>query len=158
MITEDKAHAARAPKEGEFDKLPKKEQIAELIFQLRDQNGQQWSQPGACDIFLDLRGEASPASRLVAMGYDCSAGSDRSRRRSAVDVQRRLSSQLLFLALRVAGGRSTPWQSSSGSPAAAFMSAPRPPVRWSRKARPAERRSPSKNGGKSSRPRVRSRC
>ena len=68
MIAEDKAHAAKPAKE--FDKLTKAEQAAELVFELRDQNGQQWSQPGSCDIFLDPRGENSPASRLVAMGFD----------------------------------------------------------------------------------------
>ena len=43
--------------------------IAELIYQLRNQNGQQWSQPGACDIFLDERGEESPAAKLVTLGF-----------------------------------------------------------------------------------------
>ncbi|HVM62013.1 MAG TPA: hypothetical protein VMV72_14220 [Verrucomicrobiae bacterium] len=45
------------------------ERVAELIFQLRDQCGQQFSQPGWCDVFEDPRGEQSPASQLVAIGY-----------------------------------------------------------------------------------------
>ncbi len=68
MTAEDLAHAAKPPRA--FEDLPREEQIAELVFQLRDQNGQQWSQPGECDIFLDPRGEASPAARLVAIGFD----------------------------------------------------------------------------------------
>jgi DNA-binding GntR family transcriptional regulator len=60
MVAEDEARAKQAPRD----------QAADLIFQLRDQNGSQMSQPGACDIFLDERGEKSPAHRLVAMGYD----------------------------------------------------------------------------------------
>ena len=30
---------------------------------------QQWSQPGACNIFLDERGEESPAAKLVTLGF-----------------------------------------------------------------------------------------
>ncbi|MDJ0976278.1 MAG: hypothetical protein QNJ98_17590 [Planctomycetota bacterium] len=68
MVEEDEAHAARPKRE--WKELSKKEQIAELIWQLRDQNGQQWSQPGWCDVFADPRGDESPAKRLVAMGFD----------------------------------------------------------------------------------------
>jgi hypothetical protein len=35
--------------------MPLKQRVAELIFQLRDQNGMQFSQPGSCDIFADPR-------------------------------------------------------------------------------------------------------
>lgn len=67
MVLEDEAHAkAAAP----LEKLTGEARIAELIFQLRDQNGHQWSQPGACDIFLDERKESSPAHQLVKIGYD----------------------------------------------------------------------------------------
>ena len=68
MVKEDVTRAAkrRAPLED----LPQEELIAELIFQLRDQNGAQWSQPGACDIFNDQRGEKSPAHQLLNIGYD----------------------------------------------------------------------------------------
>jgi hypothetical protein len=44
------------------------ERMRELVFALREQNGKQWSQPGACDVFADPRGEQSPAHRLVACG------------------------------------------------------------------------------------------
>ena len=67
MIEEDKAHAAE--KVPPLDELEVEALVAELIYQLRTQNGQQWSQPGACDIFLDERGEESPAARLVAIGF-----------------------------------------------------------------------------------------
>jgi hypothetical protein len=69
MVKEDAEHAKEDRKP--FEQLGKKEQIAELIFQLRDQNGRQYMQPGACDIFDRLGGkEDTPAHRLVKMGYD----------------------------------------------------------------------------------------
>jgi hypothetical protein len=43
-------------------------QVAELIFQLRDQNGRQFSDPGSCSIFADERGEQSPAHQLIQLG------------------------------------------------------------------------------------------
>jgi hypothetical protein len=52
------------------NEMTTKERVAELIFQLRDQNGSQWSQPGHCDIFNDPRGEQSPAHQLVKVGFD----------------------------------------------------------------------------------------
>jgi hypothetical protein len=70
MILEDKAHAELAQDRLPLDKLPVRDRVAELIFQLRDQHGEQLSQPGWCDIFLDPRKEKSPASQLVALGYD----------------------------------------------------------------------------------------
>ncbi|MCR9243533.1 MAG: hypothetical protein NXI31_00770 [bacterium] len=44
-------------------------ELADLVFRLREQNGHQWSQPGACDVFADPRGDDSPAARIVARGY-----------------------------------------------------------------------------------------
>ena len=42
-----------------------------MIFQLRNQNGHQSSNPGACNIFSTLDGEeVTPAHRLVKIGYD----------------------------------------------------------------------------------------
>lgn len=67
MIAEDAAHAKAAP--TNFDHLPVGDRVREFIYQLRDQNGHQWSQPGWCDIFLDDRGTNSPGSKLVAIGY-----------------------------------------------------------------------------------------
>lgn len=67
MVEEDREHAGNA---RPLDQLQGKELIAELIFQLRDQNGHQWSQPGSCDIFSDPRGKMSPATQLVNIGFD----------------------------------------------------------------------------------------
>ena len=68
-------HAKNAVKP--FDKLSKKEQIAELIFQLRDQNGHQFTYPGGCHIVDDIldveekqKIASSPAHRLVMIGSD----------------------------------------------------------------------------------------
>lgn len=49
MVKEDREHAATSQP---FERLSKQQQVAELIFQLRDQNGHQWMQPGECDIFM----------------------------------------------------------------------------------------------------------
>jgi hypothetical protein len=68
MVKEDEIHAKAATRP--FDQMRVTDRVAELIFQLRDQNGHQWFQPGACNIFLDERGEKSPASQLVAIGFD----------------------------------------------------------------------------------------
>ena len=54
MIKEDEEHTAIRKNGKPFDLLSKNEQVAELIFQLRDQNGHQWMQPGDCDIFGDF--------------------------------------------------------------------------------------------------------
>jgi hypothetical protein len=69
MISEDEAHARAARPLAE---MSEKEKIAELIFQLRDQNGRQFSQPGSCDIFNDFgqgRKGNTPAHQLVKLGY-----------------------------------------------------------------------------------------
>src|SRR5436190_12900620 len=69
MEAEDGEHAAKTKP---FDQMTPAEQVAELIFQLRDQNGAQQGQPGWCDIFAndDEKGKnPSPALRLVNMGY-----------------------------------------------------------------------------------------
>lgn len=68
MVREDQQHAKRpaiAPNE-----MTTKQRVAELIFQLRDQNGHQWSQPGECDIFSGPGDGNSPAHQLVKIGYD----------------------------------------------------------------------------------------
>ncbi|MBI4615604.1 MAG: hypothetical protein HY720_18445 [Planctomycetes bacterium] len=67
MVKEDEEHAKTA---RPLEELTGKERVAELVFQLRDQNGQQWSQPGECDVFLDPRRDASPAALLVKMGHE----------------------------------------------------------------------------------------
>jgi len=68
MIAEDEAHAKVAP--TNLNLLPVKERVSELIFQLRDQNGRQSSQPGSCDIFDDWQGKTNTAAhQLVNIGY-----------------------------------------------------------------------------------------
>ncbi len=68
MITEDEAHTKMAP--PNLDKLPIEGRVRELIFQLRDQHGEQYSQPGWVDIFNEWRGSTnSPAQQLVKIGY-----------------------------------------------------------------------------------------
>jgi hypothetical protein len=67
MVAEDAAHPA-----VDLEKLAPAERVKELIFRLRDQNGHQYSQPGACDIFGDWGGAAkrtSPAHQLVELGH-----------------------------------------------------------------------------------------
>jgi HEAT repeat protein len=73
MIAEDEAYARKTHKPAK--EMTKEERIAELIFRLRDQNGQQFMQPGYCDIFIHDRhtsegGDKSPAQQLVDIGYD----------------------------------------------------------------------------------------
>ena len=71
LIAEDDAHAAISIEA--LAKLPVKEQVAEWIFRLREQNGQQWSQPGSCDVFSDFDGGndkgATPAHQLARLGH-----------------------------------------------------------------------------------------
>lgn len=67
MIAEDDAQPART--DAEIARLPTAEQAQEWIFRLRDQHGEQFSQPGWVDIFLTNEpGETSPAHRLVKLG------------------------------------------------------------------------------------------
>ena len=68
MIAQDEQHAKSPP--GPLEQLPMDQRIKELIFQLREQNGQQWSQPGECDIFLVPDGSTNtPAHQLARIGY-----------------------------------------------------------------------------------------
>jgi hypothetical protein len=68
MIAEDAAHTKPAKPLAD---LPVKERVAELIFDLRDQFGYQWSDPGHCDFFMRREeGEWAPADELVKIGYD----------------------------------------------------------------------------------------
>jgi len=68
MIKEDEARPiVTAPR---LELAPIHQQVAGLIFRLRDQNGQQFSQPGWCDIFQDFRGTTNtPAHELVHIGH-----------------------------------------------------------------------------------------
>ena len=68
MVAEDRDQAKKGPKDPARLAVPEKVKL--LIFQLRDQNGSQMSNPGSCDFFNDPRGEASPASQLVKIGLD----------------------------------------------------------------------------------------
>ena len=68
MVDEDLEHAGREdPADPTIE-----EKIEELIFQLRDQNGAQTSQPGSCDLFYFDRipgRPPSPAQQLVDLGF-----------------------------------------------------------------------------------------
>ena len=72
MAAEDQAHAARAA--GALVDLPTGQRVAELIFQLRDQTGEQMSDPGYCEVLpWQFPGGAdqpdlSPAGELAALG------------------------------------------------------------------------------------------
>jgi hypothetical protein len=68
MIAEDQEHDRRPPRP--FDSLSREEQIEELVYQLRDQRAEQWSDPGSCCPFGDAREGGSPAHRLVKYGHD----------------------------------------------------------------------------------------
>jgi hypothetical protein len=71
MVVEDERHARQREAGLPFDQLSQSDQIAELIFQLRDQNGYQFSQPGSCNVLMTPDGEEdSPGHRLLAYGYD----------------------------------------------------------------------------------------
>jgi hypothetical protein len=57
----------------QFQQLTPEDQARELIFQLRDQNGRQWCQPGYCNIFNVSPfpdQNDSPAHKLVELGAD----------------------------------------------------------------------------------------
>jgi hypothetical protein len=66
MVAEDEVHARR-PAKAEKD-MTEEERVAEWIFQLRDQQAG-WQFSGEfIDIFLDPRGEESPAHQLLGIG------------------------------------------------------------------------------------------
>lgn len=77
MIAEDEVH----PPIEDFDQLSTEDKVAQLIFQLRDQHGYQFGQPGECDIFFDdnfsdtfldfpTGPTPTPAKRLLDLGFD----------------------------------------------------------------------------------------
>ena len=105
MVAEDQAHAAAA---RPIEKMTPEEQVREWIFRLRDQHGEQISQPGSCDIFiedfLEGRGNIAGASPGAARPRR-RAGAHRGAPRCPPDALRRLSPQLLFLAFRAHGRR-----------------------------------------------------
>lgn len=71
MIAEDEEHQQAGPKD--LNQLSTEQKVRELIFRLRDQNGQQIGE--SVDIFQDwyvrskLRTTNTPAHQLVAIGY-----------------------------------------------------------------------------------------
>ena len=68
MVAEDAVHQGIS--DEAVARLPVKDRVGELIFRLRNQNGQQLSQPGWCDIFMDWRGTTNtPAHQLVQLGH-----------------------------------------------------------------------------------------
>jgi hypothetical protein len=77
MVAEDKQHAAERARGKAFDKLSKHDQIAELIFQLRDQTGCEPMAGGIIDLFMTVESEPhadpngnTPAHRLLKYDYD----------------------------------------------------------------------------------------
>jgi hypothetical protein len=69
MIKEDAEHAAwlASYPNAQNDSTGR---VTELIFQLREQNGEQLYCPGKCDIFVTLLGKKdTPAHQLVKLGY-----------------------------------------------------------------------------------------
>jgi hypothetical protein len=98
MVREDREHAQQEKENKPFAQRTREAQIAELIFQLRDQGGQCWSLHNSVDIFAGSRwrrGEGpNPANQLVKIGYDAvpqlieALANDRPSR--ALDVRSRL--------------------------------------------------------------------
>ncbi|MDB5384705.1 MAG: hypothetical protein JWM11_351 [Planctomycetaceae bacterium] len=71
MVQEDRKHVEQRKTGKPIEELPQPEQIAELIFQLRNQSGFQEWRYESCDIFsTNDRNQDSPAHRLVEKGYD----------------------------------------------------------------------------------------
>jgi hypothetical protein len=71
MVQEDRVHAERERLQKPFAARSRKEQIAELIFQLREQHGKSFSLHDRVNIFADFRSRGeSPAQRLLKIGYD----------------------------------------------------------------------------------------
>lgn len=69
MIAEDEAYAAARLKVP-FESLSAEDQIKDLIYQLRDQDGGQFMQPGSCSVFNFGQSQDSPADRLVEIGFE----------------------------------------------------------------------------------------
>jgi len=68
MIVEDRNHTTVKPGDPAWEKLEAKEQIAELIFQLRDQNSDQMFTDGPISISFGSRKHQTPADLLAAFG------------------------------------------------------------------------------------------
>jgi hypothetical protein len=66
MVAEEAKHPVLT--QQQIDQLPLEKRIAELIWRLRDQNGQQMSQPGWCSVLGYGDGE-SAGHQLVKIGY-----------------------------------------------------------------------------------------
>lgn len=68
MIAEDQVHATFRPPDSARARIG--EQVRELIYQLRDQNGCQRTTPGRCDIFDSWSSDTNTAAhQLVRLGY-----------------------------------------------------------------------------------------
>jgi hypothetical protein len=66
MAREDREHEVR--QRADSSSPPKGQRVTELIFELRNQVGQQSDRNGVCDPFADLREDKSPAAELVRIG------------------------------------------------------------------------------------------
>jgi hypothetical protein len=67
MVAEDAKHPPLT--QAQIDALPLEKRIAELIWLLRDQNGQQMSQPGWCDVLGYGSEGKSAGHQLLKIGY-----------------------------------------------------------------------------------------
>jgi hypothetical protein len=68
MIAEDEVHAKAGS--TNLSSLSVDDQVRELIYRLRDQNGHQMIYPGRCDICCEWGGTTnSPVHQLVRLGY-----------------------------------------------------------------------------------------
>jgi len=68
MIVEDEGHAKAGSRN--LNSMSDDDQVRELIYRLRDQNGRQIIYPGRCDIFWEWGGGTNtPAHQLVRLGY-----------------------------------------------------------------------------------------
>jgi hypothetical protein len=70
MVREDGEHAKQEQRNKPFAERSRKEQIAELIFELRDQHGESFSLRDREDIFAGNSFGKSPAHRLFKIGYE----------------------------------------------------------------------------------------
>jgi hypothetical protein len=68
MIAMARTHPAISM--DEIKKLPLDKRIAELIYGLQDQIGEQNSQPGYVDVFMYVRDSPTPAGELRKIGFD----------------------------------------------------------------------------------------
>jgi hypothetical protein len=70
MAEEDREHAQRRKAGKPFEELSREEQIAELVFQLRDQYGRPGPMGDYDAVDMDAEKKDTPGHKLVEIGYD----------------------------------------------------------------------------------------